>query len=607
MKVSVGSTQQPEFTKYKVAGINYDMIMGRKEENIENQYRMCEEAALAGAKLITIPEMGTTGYCWYNREEVKPYVEPIPGPTTDKFGVLAKKHNCWIVVPMPEVDPKTDIYYNSVTLIGPDGVVGVHRKTHPFIAEPKWAKQGDLDHQVWTTPIGNISLLICMDIHFIETARLDALRNADIIVHVSNWLAEKAPAPYWLTRAFENGCYVLEANRIGLERTVQFSGSSVLINPDGTINNYLDAGPGIMYGEVDIAWAREKKFANGGNKFTERRPKDYMEIMQHPFIWNPLDFFGLYGHDPLPRGKKSKISVAQVNPKKGDIAANLKMIKQRVAQAAAQCSELVVFPELTLTGLVDAAGAKKLAEPVPGPSINKLIDYAMQHHIYIAAGMVEKCGHDLYNTAVLVGPEGLLGKYRKMHLCELDAGWANPGNRGFPHFNTPMGRIGLMIGHDAMFPESGRMLAIAGCDLLCCLGAMNAPKPYGLDATQNWHNFPIPMGYSTMHWHLWRVRGGENNCYMAFANMTGDYVVGGKCFGRSGIFQPDTFLFPRSEIILSADEEDLATWTIDTSNAPGSAYPTNVVRRKDLLCMRTPLWYDLIVQKDSPVMKLFKK
>lgn len=606
MEVKVGSAKLPEFTKYKVAGINYDMVMYRKEENIANQLALVEEAAKNGCKLITIPEMGTTGYCWYNRKEVKPFVEPIPGPTTDRFLAVAKKYNCWIVVPMPEVDPKTDVYYNSAALIGPDGIVGVHRKTHLYIAEPKWCKQGDLDHQVFETPIGNIGILICMDIHFVETARIQGLRNADIIVHVSDWLAEKTPAPYWLTRAFDNGCYVLEGNRTGLERTVEFAGGSVLINPDGTINSYLDAGPGIMYGEVDITLARKKNFANGGNKYLERRPKEYMELLQNSFLWNPLDFFGLYGYDPLPAGKASSVSVAQVNPKKGDVAANLQMIKDRAAQAAAQGSELVVFPELTLTGLVDAATAKKLAETAPGASVDKLIDIAMRHHIYLVVGMVEKDGDKCYNTAVLVGPEGLAGKYRKMHLCDLDQGWASPGDLGFPHFNTPLGRVGIMIGHDAMFPESGRMLALAGVDLLCAPSAVNAPTPYGLAGTANWHNYPIPMGYSTIHWHLWRVRGGENNCYMAFANMTGDYISGNKCFGRSGIFQPDTFLFPRSEIILGADGEDVGTWKIDTSNSPDSVYPTNVVRRKDLVAMRQHLWYDVLVDEKPPVLDLFK-
>lgn len=605
MEISVGTAKKPQYMKYKVASINCDPKMYEKERNITEQLALVEEAAKNGAKLIATPEMATTGYCWYDRAEVKPFVEPIPGPTTDRFQAIAKKYDCYIVIGMPEVDPKTDVYYNSAALIGPDGIIGVHRKSHQYIAEPKWAKEGDLDHQVFETPIGNIAMLICMDIHFVETARLDGLRGADVIVHISNWLAEKTPAPYWLTRAFDNGVYVLEANRTGLERTVQFGGGSVLINPDGTINSYEDTAP-IMYGEVEIEKARAKKFANGGNKMLERRPAEYQEMLLNKYLWNPLDFHTLYGYDPLPKGKVSKISVAQVNPVKGDVAANLEIIKARVAEAAAQGSELVVFPELMLTGLVDAEGAKAVAESATGDTVYKLIDVAMKYHMYIVAGMVEKDGDKLYNTAVLCGPEGLAGKQRKMHLCELDKDWATPGDEGFKHFNTVVGRIGILVGHDAMFPECGRLLALQGCDLLCCPASVNAPKPYGLAGTKNWHNYPIPMGFSTIHWHLWRVRAGENNCYSAFANMTCDYVVGEKCFGRSGIFQPDTFLFPRNEKIMPADEEGVITVTIDTSNAEGSVYPTNVVRRKDLVLMRHPVCYDPIIDPDAPVYEFFK-
>lgn len=186
MSVSIGSTSLPNVTKYKVAAVQFEPTMFRKEENIARLLQLVEEVAQNGARLIAIPEMGTTGYCWYNREEVAPFVEPVPGPTTERFGEISKKYNCWIVVGMPEVDPQTDIYYNSAVLVGPDGVVGVHRKSHVYISEPKWSKQGDHDHQVYETPIGNIAMLVCMDIHFVETARVQGLRNADVICHISN-------------------------------------------------------------------------------------------------------------------------------------------------------------------------------------------------------------------------------------------------------------------------------------------------------------------------------------------------------------------------------------------------------------------------------------
>ena len=241
---------------------------------------MVEEAARNDAKLIVLVEMATTAYCFFDRAEIAPYVEPIPGPTTERFGELAARYGCYIVVGMPEVDPETDIYYNSLALVGPEGVVGKYRKTHSFISENTWAKDGDLDLPVFRTELGNLGSLICMDASFPETARVLALRGADVICFPTNWLLEKAPAPAWITRAFENGVYLIAADRWGNERTVEFSGGSAVIDPDGAIQSYRDTGNGIVYGYIDIAKARDKKFVANetGDKLLERRPARLLRL-----------------------------------------------------------------------------------------------------------------------------------------------------------------------------------------------------------------------------------------------------------------------------------------------------------------------------------------
>ena len=593
------SAKKPEFTKYIAASINCDPILKEKDRNISHQLSLVEEAAKNGAKLIALPEMATTGYCWYNREEAEPFTETIPGPTTDKFTEIAKKYDCYIVVGMAEKDAETNLFYNSAAFIGPDGLIGCHRKTHSYISEPKWTKQGDYDHQVFETPIGNIGILICMDIHFIETARLEALRGADVIVHVSNWLAEKTPAPYWITRAFDNGCYVLESNRCGLERTVQFSGGSCLINPDGTIQNYVDYNDEICYGEIDIASARSKSLPDGMHKMKSRRPELYMDICSNPYLWNPLDFFSLYGYDPLPKGKKSKVTAAQFSPVFGDISSNMSRIANMTGQAKSEGSELIVFPELSISGIPGTNDeALSVCKTADSDVVFSLIDLSMKYHIYICAGMVEYCDGNLYNSAVLTGPEGLVTVYRKLHLNENDKNWNASAGKAFTHVNTPVGRIGIMIGSDALIPESGRILALQGVDILLCPSAAAFPEPYGLSETAAWHNYPIPRGMNSIHWHLWRTRAGENNCWLIFSNQTNSF------FGRSGVFGPDTFKFPRDEIILSKESDEFATMEIDTSNCADSVYPTNVVRRKDLVCMRQPLWYDLLINPNPPVLSI---
>ena len=92
--------------------------------------------------------MGTTGYCFLDREEISSLVETIPGSTTKKFQQISEKYNCFIVICMPEIDSDTKLYYNAAVLIGPNGMVGKHRKSHGYIAEPKWSAPGQ-DHLVF--------------------------------------------------------------------------------------------------------------------------------------------------------------------------------------------------------------------------------------------------------------------------------------------------------------------------------------------------------------------------------------------------------------------------------------------------------------------------
>ena len=569
---------------YKAAAVQFEPMMFEKERNVSRLLVMAREAAQSGARLIVTPEMGTTGYCWFDRAEVMPFVEAIPGPTTNRFAALASEFDCYIVLGMPEVDPATDLYYNTAVLIGPDGVVGKHRKSHPYISEPKWAASGDR-HVVFDTKIGRIALLVCMDIHFFETARLDALAGADVICHISNWLAERTPAPYWINRAFENSCYVIESNRWGLERTVQFSGGSCIIEPDGTIAAVIDTGDGIAYGTIDPVLARRREVLSEP-VFAGRRPELYMNLMTNSFTWNPLDFFKLYGHRPLPPGKLSRMAVAQFAPG-GDVEANLLRIETLAIEiAAVDKPDMIVFPELAITGLSDPGFR---AQALTDPAIDRFVRLAMKLRIYLVAGCAERAPEGRYNAAIVAGPEGLIGSYRKIHLNTADKSWATPG-KDWKVLDLSIGRVGLLIGYDALFPEAVRTLSLLGCDLIACPAAITGQFTGAHAGTQVAQNFPIPTGADPHHWHLFRVRAGESNVYFGFANVF-DPPRG--FLGKSGVFGPDSFQFPRQESAI-VESEGFASATIDTTNLD-TPYPTNVVRRKDLVTMRLPQHYcDLV-------------
>ena len=509
-------------------------------------------------------------------------VETVPGESTARFAQLAQRYQCYIVLGMPEVDPQTALYYNSAVLIGPQGVIGCHRKSHPYISEPKWAAAGDVGHQVFDTPLGRIGMLVCMDIHFPETARLLALDGVDVICHISNWLAERTPAPYWISRAMENGCYLLESNRWGLERGVQFSGGSCIIEPDGNIAAVVDGGDGIAYAEIDIKRSRQRQVL-GELVFEQRRPDYYHALLSDSFLWNPQDFFGLYGQRPLPPGKQSRITVAQFSPTErveDNLAAITALTEEAVLQ---QGSELIVFPESALTGHL--AGAAQAQTP-ESPAVQALARLAIKLRVYLVVGMAEKQQDKCYNTQILLGPEGVIGTYRQIHLSRAHQAWASAGEH-WRVFDTALGRVGLLLGHDALLPESARILALMGCDIIACSAALPAGFTAAHAGSAVVQNYPIPMGADPLHWHLFRTRAGENNLYLAFANAVDGLNERG---GYSGIFGPETFTFPRLERLLW-QETQAVTQTINTASLAGSPYPTNVVRRKDLVTMRQPHHY----------------
>ncbi|MDQ2714059.1 MAG: nitrilase/cyanide hydratase and apolipoprotein N-acyltransferase, partial [Chloroflexota bacterium] len=244
--------------------------------------------------------MATTGYCWESRAEIAPHVEPIPGPTTGHFHQIATHYDCYIAVSLPEVDPDTSMYYNTMALIGPQGIIGTYRKIHAYISEPRWARDGDQGWPVWETPLGRLTACICMDAMYFESTRVPALHGADVVLFPTNWVAEKSPSSCWMARAFENGVYLIAANRYGQERGVQFSGGSCILNPDGSIQAYLDNGEGIVYGEIDLSLSRDKSWgAPGeepvGDRLADRQPAEYATLAHNTYLWEPLRYHGLYG------------------------------------------------------------------------------------------------------------------------------------------------------------------------------------------------------------------------------------------------------------------------------------------------------------------------
>ena len=582
--------------RYRVAAIQFEPLLGRKPENIDLLLALVETAAQHGARLIVTPEMATTGYCWYSREEVRPYVEPIPGPTTDRCTALAQRYACYIVIGMPEVAPRSSIFYNSAALVGPEGLVGVYRKTHSYVSELKWAKDGDLGLPVWETPLGRIGMLICMDAGYFEPARVLALAGADVLCFPTNWLNDKCPAPAWMTRAFENGCYLIGANRYGLERGVQFSGGSCVVDPDGTVQAMQDTGDGIVYGAVSLVTARTKAFDKGGppEKLMARRPALYDTMTLHSYLWEPMELHGLYGHRPLPPGRRSQVAVAQFTPVVADPSENMIQIEQALidirSQSASGGADLAVFPEYALTGCPNRQTDAALRPHAVSLWHARLVELAQRFGLYLVVGYAECDGDRRYSACALIGMHGVIASYRKAHVIGEERSWCSPGTTRPPVIDLPLGRVGMLVGADLCFPELPRSLAIDGCDLLIVAAAAGVP-PVGAGAhTDVPLHPPGIIDADPYHFHLARQRAIENNSYVAFASVPGPAGI-----GCSAIFGPDR----DGERVLNPDDAGVAVRTISTAPVD-TPYPGLApVRTKALVGMRQPHLYEPLQLTES--------
>ncbi|HRO64416.1 carbon-nitrogen hydrolase [Thermomonas sp.] len=159
----------------------------------------------------------------------------------------------------------------------------------------------------------------------------------------------------------------------------------------------------------------------------------------------------------------------------GDAASNLAVIETRVAEAAQAGAKLVLLQELHNGAYFcqhEAVGEFDLAEPIPGPSTERLAALAKQHGVVLVSSLFEKRAAGLYhNTAVVFDVDGrLAGKYRKMHIPD-DPGfyekfYFTPGDLGFTPIQTSVGKLGVLVCWDQWYPEAARLMALAGAELL---------------------------------------------------------------------------------------------------------------------------------------------
>lgn len=196
-----------------------------------------------------------------------------------------------------------------------------------------------------------------------------------------------------------------------------------------------------------------------------------------------------------------KAAAVQFNHRANDKSYNLGVMERFVAGAVADGVQLIAFPEMCVTGYwhvraLDRDGIAALAEPVPdGPSVQRLMSLAREHHIVVGAGLIESSGDRFHNSYVVVEPDGRFAVHRKLHAFEN--AHITPGDH-FTVFDSTLGcRLGVLICYDNNIIENARITALAGAEVLL------APHQTGGTASKS----PHAMGLVDVN--LWRNREGD--------------------------------------------------------------------------------------------------
>lgn len=259
---------------------------------------------------------------------------------------------------------------------------------------------------------------------------------------------------------------------------------------------------------------------------------------------------------------QDRVRVAAVcaDTRPGEIEENLAKIDDWTGRAAEQGAQLVLFPELSLSGFIPnhplgdhaawlreaLAVARRSAIATTSPHMNQLAASAAQHNVLVSVGTLEDAGNMLFNVQLLIGPDGVVGAWRKMHVPMFEMPFYN-GGPGPTVADTSLGRIGANICFDLLLPESTRLLAAQNVEIVLAPFAAD-PGPGTAAAWSQWASGAI------------RARAVENGVYVVACNYVGSVRA-------AGVTQD----FPGGALVVSPRGETIAEWT-HASGSPGMVF-----------------------------------
>lgn len=412
------------------------------DENLATCLRMTDQAVADGARVVVLPEF-CNHVSWYDdRAHARRMAQTLDGPFVAALADRARTHGIHLMAncTLAREDGRTT---GSNLLFGPDGtILAVTDKQVLMGSERDHLDPAVAPSPVVDTALGRVGLYSCMDGVINETPRMLAVGGAQLLLNSLNSFALDEASLHVPVRAVENRVWVVAANKVGplvparsiamvAERVgvpmelLHGAGESQIVAPDGTV---VAMGPrtgeAVVVADIDVALADDKRRPDGTDVMTSRRPDLYGPILD------------------APRGRQraagaDELVTAVLSPAEGDVVSSL------LADALDSGAGLVVLPELA--GLAPAAIVAALAGTTS----------------YVATSVAEGDAH----VGLVLSADGVELRQPQLHPSAQHA-WATALGDGLGVVDLPWGRLALVVGDDALYPETFRLASLQDADVV---------------------------------------------------------------------------------------------------------------------------------------------
>ncbi|KJS83203.1 MAG: hypothetical protein JM58_13140 [Peptococcaceae bacterium BICA1-8] len=478
----------------KVASLQLNAYdVGQSDLALDNALKMIDKAALDKPDLVVLPECTFPGYILGLYGDVEEQIKKTT-KALELFRKKAQEYEFYLAVGLAENIKGR--FLNTAVLIGPQGeIIGRAAKSFLWHFDEKWFSSGE-NFEVFDTKFGRVGMIVCADARQPEIPRILALKGAELIIDLTNLVTsdnqpDKLSNPqceFMLpTRAIENRVWMIVANKVGIEAdTVVYCGRSCIISPEGSIIKMASSNDQeIAFAEIDLDTSKdENNFTGHFTSFEERRPEIY-KIINDNYEDLPISVYLKEGI--IPEDYSSYCGLVQLN--KSTLFENfIKIVSVFVERMALKNAKLLVLPDMPC--LNNYINNNMLTD--------SLREIAIKSKIHLVTTGTFNVDGSAYKAAYLFYPDGACKHYYKAHLTDDERGTFVPGDE-LVVWETEIGRIGVMLGHEGFLPEVARCLTLMGADIIA------------------W-----PVDFTNDYYKLFaRTRASENRIYIIVANTCG--------------------------------------------------------------------------------------